>query len=229
MGSAVLGLVGVCRGLQARHRPPLDEGERSCAPPSIRSDRNGCSTWGRTMGSSLVRRRRRSEVVVAADADELVLDRLFGSLVAEGSGVVSSRCWSICPTRRRRMGWRGQERSSLAERATTRPGHRIRRDPSPGSGAERPVGGSRPGGWPTSVARWSSSGSVPKTRWRSNSPPTSGPRRSTSTTGKAASLARRRRAVRRGSVKSRSPGERGHCSSSSPDDRAHGSPPWSRR
>ena len=58
----------------------------------------------------------RSDVVVATDADELVLDRLFGSLVAEGSGGVQPLLVDLSNPSPA-LGWRGQERSSLADRA----------------------------------------------------------------------------------------------------------------
>jgi ribosomal protein L11 methylase PrmA len=56
------------------------------------------------------------EVVVAADADELVLDRLFESLAAAGSDRVQPLLVDLSNPSPR-MGWRGQERSALAERA----------------------------------------------------------------------------------------------------------------
>jgi ribosomal protein L11 methylase PrmA len=58
----------------------------------------------------------RSQVVVAADADELVLDRLYGSLATAGSSVVQPLLADLSNPSPP-MGWRGQERSSLADRA----------------------------------------------------------------------------------------------------------------
>ena len=81
------------------------------------------------------------EVVVAADADELVLDRLYESAGAAGSIVVQPLAGrSVQP-----IATDGMERAGAVgacRAGTTRPGGRLCGDPSPGGGEERPAGGS---------------------------------------------------------------------------------------